>query len=483
MSGGLPKRSTQTRAAFTSSRRFAPVTASSGLPKALPRRVFTSTNVTRSPCRPIRSISVCPTRNRCATILHPRDKRYRMACSSPAIPRRWRSSVHCDGSVLMPLLTDANYRSVGGRRNRNYAGGALSTRKSERGTEKVSVSAPSDLPLLFRVPRSAFALPRSVSRTNLIQLFQSHQHVPRLGPVGGPEDAGQLQLIDDPGGATVPDAHAPLQQRGRAELVLDAHFRGLPEQRIALAGSAFLTPPASVFSRFFRLFQCRHLFIDARARSRRLCGMRLVPVHEAFGFVGRDEGPLHAEQLALAGRQKQHVPVPEHGLGAVLVEDGTAVDLGRDPKRDAAREVRLDEPGDDVHRRTLGGEHQVNADRPSLLRECGERRFDLALHREHQVRELVDDEHDVGEDPTRVFAVERQLLLDAGLCGQRLARTLERFLLLDLLVEVHDVAGVVGVQQPIAPVHLPDRKSTRLNSSHLVISYAVFCLKKKNTQP
>src|SRR5256885_7071186 len=26
-----------------------------------------------------------------------------------------------------------------------------------------------------------------------------------------------------------------------------------------------------------------------------------------------------------------------------------------------------------------------------------------------------------------------------------------------------------------------DRKSTRLNSSHLVISYAVFCLKKKKT--
>src|SRR5256885_17212366 len=42
--------------------------------------------------------------------------------------------------------------------------------------------------------------------------------------------------------------------------------------------------------------------------------------------------------------------------------------------------------------------------------------------------------------------------------------------------------------QPGAPVGLPgpamarfsrDRKSTRLNSSHLVISYAVFCLKKK----
>src|SRR5256885_12062176 len=29
---------------------------------------------------------------------------------------------------------------------------------------------------------------------------------------------------------------------------------------------------------------------------------------------------------------------------------------------------------------------------------------------------------------------------------------------------------------------LGDRKSTRLNSSHLVISYAVFCLKKKNNE-
>src|SRR5256885_16102995 len=32
----------------------------------------------------------------------------------------------------------------------------------------------------------------------------------------------------------------------------------------------------------------------------------------------------------------------------------------------------------------------------------------------------------------------------------------------------------------VSPFLWPDRKSTRLNSSHLVISYAVFCLKKKN---
>src|SRR2546426_7854927 len=34
--------------------------------------------------------------------------------------------------------------------------------------------------------------------------------------------------------------------------------------------------------------------------------------------------------------------------------------------------------------------------------------------------------------------------------------------------------------RPETKKSLVDRKSTRLNSSHLVISYAVFCLKKKN---
>src|SRR3712207_8986047 len=44
------------------------------------------------------------------------------------------------------------------------------------------------------------------------------------------------------------------------------------------------------------------------------------------------------------------------------------------------------------------------------------------------------------------------------------------------------VARVVGRQHPErrAPGRR-DRKSTRLNSSHANISYAVFCLKKKNT--
>src|SRR3712207_7810337 len=43
---------------------------------------------------------------------------------------------------------------------------------------------------------------------------------------------------------------------------------------------------------------------------------------------------------------------------------------------------------------------------------------------------------------------------------------------------------VVALPRPrvVLLVEVEDRKSTRLNSSHANISYAVFCLKKKKTQ-
>src|SRR5256885_7070020 len=41
------------------------------------------------------------------------------------------------------------------------------------------------------------------------------------------------------------------------------------------------------------------------------------------------------------------------------------------------------------------------------------------------------------------------------------------------------VTGIRALRRIMAaPPMTPDRKSTRLNSSHIVISYAVFCLKK-----
>src|SRR2546427_7334136 len=51
---------------------------------------------------------------------------------------------------------------------------------------------------------------------------------------------------------------------------------------------------------------------------------------------------------------------------------------------------------------------------------------------------------------------------------------------LSALTAVWPVEDSSGVLVSLKPVPL-DRKSTRLNSSHSQISYAVFCLKKKKT--
>src|SRR3712207_8605892 len=47
-------------------------------------------------------------------------------------------------------------------------------------------------------------------------------------------------------------------------------------------------------------------------------------------------------------------------------------------------------------------------------------------------------------------------------------------------VDESGFAGIAGAGVDLGELDQRDRKSTRLNSSHANISYAVFCLKKKN---
>src|SRR3989442_4777110 len=56
--------------------------------------------------------------------------------------------------------------------------------------------------------------------------------------------------------------------------------------------------------------------------------------------------------------------------------------------------------------------------------------------------------------------------------------TLFRSLIAVLEVGVRDVELDVADAFHVSRFRFPDRKSTRLNSSHVRISYAVFCLKK-----
>src|SRR5436305_11385792 len=65
--------------------------------------------------------------------------------------------------------------------------------------------------------------------------------------------------------------------------------------------------------------------------------------------------------------------------------------------------------------------------------------------------------------------------------------TLFRSVLADPLDGALQIDDLIRKRRPraetVVGAHAEDRKSTRLNSSHVRISYAVFCLKKKKTKP
>ncbi|MCW0460576.1 hypothetical protein NB717_001644 [Xanthomonas sacchari] len=141
----------------------------------------------------------------------------------------------------------------------------------------------------------------------------------------------------------------------------------------------------------------------------------------------------------------------QQGLGAGLVEDGARVDLGADLEGDAGRDIGLDQAGDHVHRRALGGQDQVDAGGAGLLRQARDQLFDLLADDHHHVGEFVDEDDD---ERQRVQRPRRLGQVRVGL-EQRVHQRLPGVLrVLDLLVEAGQVAHADRAHQLVAALHL-----------------------------
>src|SRR5690606_40679409 len=87
--------------------------------------------------------------------------------------------------------------------------------------------------------------------------------------------------------------------------------------------------------------------------------------------------------------------------------------------------------------------------------------------------------------PNPLFSWEKQkqwnIGADISLLNNRLSFTAEVYdkFSYDLIYSDFPVPPLTGSYYLTSAVNIGDRKSTRLNSSHVKISYAVFCLKKK----
>ena len=147
---------------------------------------------------------------------------------------------------------------------------------------------------------------------------------------------------------------------------------------------------------------------------------------DLLDLVLRHERAVDAGDAAAAGHV-EHVALAEQLLGALLAEDGAAVDLARHLERDPGREVGLDGAGDDVDRRPLGRHDEMDAGGARHLRQALDRALDVLAGDHHEIRHLVDDDDDIGQFVERdlLVLVDRLsgLAVEAGLdaAGQRLA--------------------------------------------------------------
>src|SRR5690625_4977114 len=138
--------------------------------------------------------------------------------------------------------------------------------------------------------------------------------------------------------------------------------------------------------------------------------------------------------------------MPGSGVGALLPDAGLLAGQAAQVVELGAAHIAAGDDLDLVDGRGVDGEHALHADAEGDLADTEGLAHAVALAA-----------HDVALEDLDARAVA----LD------------------DLHVDLDVVAGA-EVGQVVAQRRLVDRKSTRLNSSHVANSYAVFCLKKKN---
>ena len=177
-----------------------------------------------------------------------------------------------------------------------------------------------------------------------------------------------------------------------------------------------------------------HQFQFVRGKFRLLADMFDHLLH----FFGGDERVLQTHRLAGAGRQEQHVAVPDQLLRPVHVEDHLGVRAGGHLVGDPGGEVGLDQAGQNIHRWALSGDDQVNPHCTGHLGQAGNRLLHFPGSGQDQVGQLIDDHHDIRQ-PAHPF-----LLFPA------------RFEFFNLAVIGNDIAHAQAGQGVVAFFHLID---------------------------
>src|SRR5688500_15873171 len=176
------------------------------------------------------------------------------------------------------------------------------------------------------------------------------QDVPWFGAFAGANNAAPFQFVHDAGGAGVTKAEPALHERDAGFLFAANDLDALLDEAFVLVAGIFVADAGDGLGKLLVNFHFVARFT--------------LPgdvVHDAFDFLIGDEDALGAVKFGGAGREIKHVAFAEQFIGAHGIENGAGVDLGGNLESDTGGDVRLDDAGDDVNARALGGDNAMNA--------------------------------------------------------------------------------------------------------------------------
>src|ERR1035437_3840065 len=215
---------------------------------------------------------------------------------------------------------------------------------------------------------------------------QVDKDVAWFGAIAWSDNAAILKLVHDAGGPAVAEPQSALSERDAGLLFAANDFDAVLDDLFVFVNAALVIGASA---------GARELLVNLQL----VAGLGLLgdEIDDALDFLVGDERALGADQLGRAGRQVEQVAFAQQLVGTHRVENGARVHLGRDLERDAGGDVRLDDAGDDIHARPLGGDDAMDPRGACHLGDARDGHLDVGRRYEHQVGQLVNDHHDIAE--------------------------------------------------------------------------------------
>ena len=165
--------------------------------------------------------------------------------------------------------------------------------------------------------------------------------------------------------------------------------------------------------------------------------------NDSLNLLVGDEAALYTGRFALAERRVEHIALADQLFRAGRIQNDAGFDLAGYRKRDARRDIRFHDAGDNVRRRSLGRDNEVHTCGTRFLRDTADGVLDLLGGDHHQVGQLVDNDDDLRE---HLILLGRSVL---GLLGLGLFRAHK-------VVIADQITHLMIREQLVAAFHLPD---------------------------